>query len=73
MKNRAHAGHLFRRGRVEFRHATAGDRRFDWNGIEHPREVKVRGVHGCATHLQRTVDARLAFADYGSLCGFGHN
>ena len=38
MKDRAHTGHLLRRGGVEPDTLAVGDRRFDGHGIEHARE-----------------------------------
>ena len=48
MKNRAHAGHLFRRGCVEFRDLAVGDRRLDRNGIEQPGKMEVGCIHAPA-------------------------
>ena len=63
MKNRAHAGHLLGRGRVEFDHSAVGDRRLDRHGIQQPGKVEVGGVLRLPAHLQRAIHARRVATD----------
>ena len=63
MKDRAHAGHLLGRRRVELDHPAVGDRRLDRHGIEHPGKVEVGGVLRRSGDFQRAVHARRVAAD----------
>ena len=70
MKNRAHAGHLFGRSRVELCDLAVGDRRLNRNGIEQSGKMEVGGILRHAAHLQRPVDARSFATDRRCLCSF---
>jgi hypothetical protein len=63
MEDRAHAGHLFCRGRVEFGDSAIGDCGLDRHGIQQSGKVEVGGVAGGAADLQWAIDARSIATD----------
>src|SRR6476620_7171982 len=58
MKNRAHAGHLFRCRGMELYDSAVGDRRPDRDGVKLSRKVEVGSVPREAAHFERAVNAR---------------
>ncbi len=58
MKNRAHTGHLFRRGGVELEQSAVGNRCLNGYGVQHPGKVKIRGVLCQPAHFARPIHAR---------------
>ncbi len=71
VKDSDDARHLLSRGGVDAADLAAGDGSTDGNGIDHSREVVIRGVPCRAGGLEGTIDARERSSDDGGRLGDG--